>query len=161
MTLTKYLPELSVTGRYINEDLNPLFARPDSSLKQEYFNYGFKVSLPLSVNSLNDIQNAKIEYLTAKINLNEKKKEIANNYRLIQKHLEIIDKKIELSKEDVEHYASMLVTAQELEEVGDRTSFDTQIVSNTLKVRELDQEVYRIDAQLELLGLYINVADAL
>jgi len=161
MTLTKYLPELSVTGRYINEDINPLFARPDSSLKQEYFNYGFKVSLPLSVNSLDDIQNSKIEYLTAKINLNEKKKEIANNYRLIQKHLEIIDKKIELSKEDAEHYASMLLTAQELEEVGDRTSFDTQIVSNTLKVRELDQEIYRIDAQLELLGLYINVADAL
>ena len=161
MTLTKYLPELSVTGRYINEDINPLFARPDSSLKREYFNYGFKVSLPLSVNSLDDIQNSKIEYLTAKINLNEKKKEIANNYKLIQKHLEIIDKKIELSKEDAEHYASMLVTAQELEEVGDRTSFDTQIVSNTLKVRQIDQEIYRIDAQLELLRLYVNVADAL
>jgi outer membrane protein TolC len=161
MTLTKYLPELSVTGRYINEDINPLFARPDSSLKREYFNYGFKVSLPLSVNSLDDIQNSKIEYLTAKINLNEKRKQVANNYRLIEKHLEIIDKKIALSKEDAEHYASMLVTAQELEQVGDRTSLDTEIVSNTLKVREIDQEVYKIDAQLELLGLYVNVADAI
>jgi Trp operon repressor len=99
--------------------------------------------------------------LTAKINLNEKKKEIANNYRLIEKHLEIIDKKIALSKEDAEHYASMLVTAQELEEVGDRTSLDTQIVANTLKIREIDQEIYKIDAQLELLNLYVNVADAL
>ncbi len=161
MTLTKYLPEISVTGRYINEDINPLFARPDSSLKREYFNYGFKVSLPLSVNSLSDIQNSKIEYLTAKINLNEKKKEIANNYRLIQKHLDIIDKKIELSKEDAQHYESMLVTAQELEEVGDRTSLDTQKVANTLQIRKIDQEIYKIDAQLELLGLYINVADAL
>ncbi len=161
MTLTKYLPEISVTGRYINEDINPLFARPDSSLKREYFNYGFKVSLPLSVNSLADIQNSKIEYLTAKINLNEKKKEIANNYRLIQKHLDIIDKKIELSKEDAQHYASMLVTAQELEEVGDRTSLDTQKVANTLQIRKIDQEIYKIDAQLELLGLYVNVADAL
>ena len=161
MTLTKYLPEISVTGRYINEDINPLFARPDSSLKREYFNYGFKVSLPLSVNSLADIQNSKIEYLTAKINLNEKKKEIANNYRLIQKHLDIIDKKIELSKEDAQHYESMLVTAQELEEVGDRTSLDTQKVANTLQIRKIDQEIYKIDAQLELLGLYVNVADAL
>ena len=161
MTLTKYLPEISVTGRYINEDINPLFARPDSSLKREYFNYGFKVSLPLSVNSLSDIQNSKIEYLTAKINLHEKKKEIANNYRLIQKHLDIIDKKIELSKEDAQHYESMLVTAQELEEVGDRTSLDTQKVANTLQIRKIDQEIYKIDAQLELLGLYVNVADAL
>ncbi len=161
MILTKYLPEVSVTGRYTNEDLNPLFASPNSSIKQEYFNYGFKVTLPLSVNSLDEMQSSKIDYLTAKINLNEKKKEIANNYRLIQKKLEIIDKKIALSKEDAQHYASMLVTEQELEEVGDRTSLDTQKVANTLKIREIDQEIYKVDAQLELLNLYVNVADAL
>ena len=161
MTFTKYLPEISVTGRYINEDLNPLFVRPNSSLNQEYFNYGFKVTLPISVNSFRDIESAKIEYLTAKVTLNEKKKSIANNFKLIQKHLEIIDKKIALSKEDAEHYQSMLFTAQDMEALGDKTTFDTQIVSNTLKVRELDQEIYKIDAQLELLGLYVNVADAL
>jgi len=161
MTLTKYLPEISITGRYINEDLNPLFARPDSGLNREYYNYGFKVTLPLAINSLHDIQNSKIEYLNAKINLSEKKKNIANNFKLIQKHLEIIDKKIALSKEDAGHYESMLITAQDMEELGDRTSFDTEIVSNTLKVRKLDQEIYKVDAQLELLKLYVNIADAM
>ena len=161
MTLTKYLPEIAVTGRYINEDLNPLFAQSGSSLNREYFNYGFKVTLPINVNSLYDIQNSKIDYLNAKITLSEKKKSIANNFKLIQKQLDIIDKKIALSKEDAGHYESMLVTAQDMEELGDRTSFDTEIVSNTLKVRQLDQEIYKIDAQLELLGLYVNVADAI
>ncbi len=28
MIFTKYMPELSITGRYINEDLNPLFSQP-------------------------------------------------------------------------------------------------------------------------------------
>lgn len=161
MILTKYLPELSVTSQYVNEDLNPLFSKSGSSLKQEYYNYGFKVTLPLSVNSYYDVQNAKIDYLNAKITLDEKKKTIANNLRLIEKRLEIIDQKIALSKEDAEHYASMLTTATDLETLGDRTNLDTQIVSNTLKVRELDQEIYKIDAQLELLGLYVNVADAM
>jgi hypothetical protein len=55
----------------------------------------------------------------------------------------------------------MLTTAQDLEKLGDRTSLDTQIVANSVQVRELDQEIYKVDAQLELLGLYINVADAL
>ncbi|SFV54229.1 hypothetical protein MNB_SV-3-1244 [hydrothermal vent metagenome] len=55
----------------------------------------------------------------------------------------------------------MLATAQDMEELGDKTNFDTEIISNNLKVRELDQEIYKIDAQLELLGLYVNVADAL
>ncbi len=159
MTLTKYLPEISITGRYIKEDRNPLFA--NSKIKESYYNYGFKVTLPLSINSVDDIQNAKIEYLNAKITLDEKRKTVANNYKLAVKRLEIIDKKIALSQEDASHYASMLTTAKDLEKIGDQTSFDTQMVENNVKVRELDQEIYKIDAQLELLGLYINVADAL
>ena len=161
MTLAKYLPEVSVTGRYTNEDLNPLFASPNSSIKQHYFNYGFKVTLPLNINSFDDIQNSKIEYLNAKITLEEQQKKILNSFTLTQKRLEIIDKKIALSQEDAGHYLSMLTTAEDLEKLGDRTSFDTQIVENSLKVREVDQEIYKVDAQLELLGLYINVADAL
>ena len=161
MTLTKYLPEIALTGRFTNEDLNPLFSAPNSSIKQRYFNYGFKVTLPLSINALRDIQSSKIEYLNAQITLNDKKKSIANNFKLISKRLEIIEKKIALSNDDAMHYQSMLGTAQEMESLGDRTSLDTQIVANNLKVRELDQDIYRVDAQLELLGLYINVADAL
>ncbi len=161
MTLTKYLPEISINARYTNEDLNPLFASPGSRIKEQYYNYGFKVTLPISINSVDDVQNSKIEYLNAQITLNEKRKEIANKFKLAQKRLEIIDRKIALSKDDAKHYESMLTTAKDLEKVGDRTHYDTQIVENSVKIRELDQEIYKIDAQLELLGLYINVADAL
>ena len=161
MTLSKYLPEVSLTGRYTNEDLNPLFSFPGSSLQTKYYNYGFKVTLPININSFRDIQDSKIEYLRAKITLNEKKKTVANNFKLIQKRLEIIDRKIDLSKEDAHYYESMLQTAQDLELIGDKTSLDTQIVANNVMVRQLDQEIYKIDAQLELLGLYMNVADAL
>ena len=161
MILSKYLPEVSVTGRYTNEDLNPLFASPNSQIKNQYFNYGFKVSLPLNINSFDDIQNSKVAYLNAKVTLDENRKRLVNNFKLVQKRLEIIDKKIALSQEDAGHYASMLITAQELELIGDRTSLDTEMVSNRVKIRELDQEIYKIDAQLELLGLYVNVADAL
>ena len=161
VTLSKYLPEVSIVGRYTNEDLNPLFAAPGSSIKEKYYNYGFKVTLPINVNSFDDVQNAKIEYLNAKITLDEKKKIITNNYTLAVKRLEIIDKKIALSHEDASHYASMLATAKDLEKIGDQTSLDTQMVVNNVKVRDLDQEIYKIDAQLELLGLYVNVADAI
>ncbi len=161
MTLTKYLPEISVNGRYTDEDLNPLFAAPGSRIKEKYYNYGFKVTLPISINSFDDIQTSKIEYLNAQITLNEKKKTVANNFRLSQKRLEIIDKKIALSVDDARHYESMLLTAQDLEALGDRTSLDTEIVANNVKVRKVDQEIYKVDAQIELLGLYINVSDAM
>ena len=161
MTLTKYLPEISINGRYTDEDLNPLFASPGSRIKERYYNYGFKVTLPISINSFDDVQTSKIEYLNAQVTLNDKRKTVANNFKLAQKRLEIIDKKIALSKNDMTHYESMLITAQDLEELGDRTTLDTQIVANSVKVRELDQEIYKVDAQVELLGLYINVSDAM
>jgi len=161
MTYSKYLPELSVTGRYTNEDLNPLFASPGGRIREEYTNYGFKVTLPLNVNSLDDIQTSKVEYLNARVTLNEKKKTVANNFKLSQKRLEIIDKKIALSEDDATHYRSMLETAKDFEKLGDQTAIDTEIVVNSVKIRELDTEIYKIDAQLELLGLYVNVSDAL
>jgi len=161
MTFTKYLPEISINGRYTNEDLNPLFASPGSRIKKQYFNYGFKVTLPLSINSFDDVQTSKIEYLNAQVTLNEKKKIVANNFKLAKKRLEIIDQQIALSKDDMVHYESMLQTAQDEEALGDKTTLDTQIVANSVKVRQLDQEIYKIDAQLELLGLYVNVSDSM
>jgi outer membrane protein TolC len=69
MTWTKYLPELSVTGRYVNEDKNPLFA--NAKIKKSYYTYGFKVSLPININAYRDIESSQIEYLNAQINLDE------------------------------------------------------------------------------------------
>jgi len=161
MTWTKYLPEVALTGRYVNEDLNPLFAQPGSSLKREYYNYGFRVSIPLNINMMKDVEISKIDYMNAQLSLEEKKIEIANRFKLIKERLAIIDKKIALSKEDEAHYANMYVVALDLEKAGDATSFDTEIVTNTIQVRKIDQDIYKLDAQLELLGLYTKVADAM
>jgi outer membrane protein TolC len=159
MTWTKYLPELSVTARYINEDKNPLFA--NAPIKTNYYTYGFRVSLPININSYRDIESSKIEYLNAQIDLEEQKKKVINEYNLIKKRLDIIDQKIDLSIQDAQNYQNMLNVAYDLEKAGDSTNYDTQIVENNLKVRQIDQDIYRYDAQLELLGLYIKVADSL
>ena len=155
MIWTKYLPKLSVIGRYVSEDLNPMFA--SGNLDQEYYTYGFKVSMLININAKNDIANSKIALLESKINFDEEHKKVINSYKLVVKKLEVIDRKIALSQEDATHYQSMLTTTQELEKLGDKTSFDTQIVANTLQVREIDQSIYAIDAQLELLGLYSQI----
>ncbi len=160
MTWAKYLPEVALTGRYVNEDLNPMFAQPGSSLNREYFNYGFRVSIPLNINMTKDIQLSKIDYMNAQVERDEKRKEIANRFKLIKERLKIIDKKIALSEEDANHYANMYAVALDLEQAGDATSYDTEIITNTLEVRKIDQDIYKYDAQTELLGLYTRVADA-
>ncbi len=157
MTWAKYLPEVSISTRYVNEDKNPLFK--NSPIKTEYYTYGFKVSLPININSYRDIEKSKLDYINAQISLDEERKKIINEYILIKKRLDIIDRKIALSIEDASNYSSMLLTTQNLEEAGDSTSYDTQIVANNLKIRELDQNIYKYDAQIELLKLYQKVED--
>jgi outer membrane protein TolC len=159
MVVTKYLPEISVTGRYINEDKNPLFN--NSKIETSYYNYGFKVSLAININSYRDIESSKIDYIKAKISLEEQKKRVENRYYLVKKRLEIIDQKIALSIDDAQNYANMLRVAREKEMAGDSTSYDTKIVENSLRVRELDQDIYRYDIELELLSLYENVEGVL
>ena len=156
MTWAKYLPEVSISTRYVNEDKNPLFK--NSPIKTEYYTYGFKVSLPININSYRDIEKSKLEYLNAQISLDEERKKVINKYILIKKRLDIIDSKIKLSIEDASNYSSMLLTTQNLEKAGDSTSYDTQIVANNLKIRELDQNIYKYDAQIELLKLYQKVS---
>ena len=155
MTLTKYLPELSINGRYVNEDKNPLFK--NANIKENYYTYGFKVSIPIDINFRRDTEISKVEYLNAMISLEEQKKRVANEYRLVKKRLEIINKKIELSRQDAENYESMLISAQALERAGDGTHYDTEIVRNSMQIRLLDQAIYRYDIQLELLKLYTKV----
>ncbi len=155
MTWAKYLPEVSISTRYVNEDKNPLFR--NSPIKREYYTYGFRVSIPININSYRDIEKSKLDYINAQISLDEERKKVINEYILIKKRLEIIDRKIELSIEDASNYSSMLLTSQNLEKAGDSTNYDTQIVANNLKIRELDQNIYKYDAQLELLKLYQKV----
>ncbi len=155
MTWAKYLPELSISTQYVNEDKNPLFK--NSPMKREYYNYGFRVSIPISINADRDIEKSKLDYINAQISLDEDRKRVINEYILIKKRLDIIDKKIALSIEDASNYSDMLLTAQHLEEAGDSTNYDTQIVANNLQIRELDQKIYKYDAQLELLKLYQKV----
>jgi len=49
---------------------------------------------------------------------------------------------------------------REWELAGDGTSYETQIAKNSADIRALEQDIYRIDIELELLKLYSKVADA-
>jgi hypothetical protein len=44
---------------------------------------------------------------------------------------------------------------------GEKTQLDADIMSNSLQIRRLDQQIYGIDKQLKLLQLYIRVENVL
>ncbi|RRS31213.1 MAG: hypothetical protein P794_04465 [Epsilonproteobacteria bacterium (ex Lamellibrachia satsuma)] len=161
MTWAKYLPTVSLQGRYINPDNNLFFGTPNPKIGNSYYTYGFTVSLPLNINMFSDIEVSKVARLKAETELIERKHTIDEEYKLIQNKLKIIEKKIKLAYKDEKLYLQLYRTTKNLAKAGEKTSLDTAMMFNSLKVRKLDQKIYELDKQIELIGLYTKVANAI
>ncbi len=159
VTWAKYLPTVSLQGQYTNGDLNPLF--PSPNLNEAYYNYGFSVSMPLDINTFSDIEAAKVEKLRAATQVLDRKDTVREEYQWIDNSLNILDRKISLARKDEKVYRNLLKLTKDLVGAGEKTELDADIMSNSLQIRKLDQQIYRIDKQLKLLQLYIRVENVL
>ncbi len=159
VTWAKYLPEVSLQGQYTDADLNPLFARP--GLEEKYYTYGFTVSMPLDINSFSDIEASKVEKLRAATELLDRKETVDEEYDWIHNSLSILDKKILLAQKDEKVYNSLYRLTKNLADAGEKTSFDAEVMHNSLEIRKIDQKIYHIDKQLQLLKLYVRIENAI
>jgi len=161
VTWAKYLPTVSLQGQYINGDINPLFVGPGSTLQEQYYNYGFSVSMPIDINAFADIEASKVEKLRAAVQVLDKRETVEEEYEWIQNSLTILDKKILLAKKDAQIYTSLFKLTKNLADAGEKTSLDTDIMRNSLNIRKLDQKIYKIDKQIRLLKLYVRMENVL
>ena len=160
VTIAKYLPTVSLQGQYTDGDLNPLFGS-GGGIEERYYNYGFSVSMPLDINSLTDIEASRVEKLRAATQVLDRKDTVDQEYQWIFNSLSILDKKIYLAKKDEKVYKNLLRLTKDLAQVGEKTKLDSDIMSNSLKIRKIDQKIYAIDKQLKMLKLYIRVENVL
>jgi len=161
VTWAKYLPTFSLQGQYTNGDINPLFIGPDSRLQEEYYNYGFAISMPIDINALTDVEASKVEKLRAAVQVIDRQKKVLEEYQWIVNSLDVLDRKILLAKKDESIYKSLFRVTKNLADAGEKTSLDTAIMHNSLNIRKLDQEIYTIDKQVQLLKLYVRVENVL
>jgi outer membrane protein TolC len=159
VTWAKYLPEVSLQGQYTDADINPLFARP--GLEEKYYTYGFTVSLPLDINSFSDIEASKVEKLKAAVEVLDREETVNEEYDWIDNSLSILDKKILLAQKDEKVYNSLYRLTKNLADAGEKTSLDADVMHNSLQIRKIDQKIYHIDKQLQLLKLYVRVENAI
>jgi outer membrane protein TolC len=161
ITTSKYLPTVSVQGQYINGDINPLFSRSGTTLREQYYTYGLSISMPIDINSLADIESSKVDKLRAAVQVIDKKESIEKEYKWITRSLHFIEKKIRLAKRDEKVYQNLYKVTKNLQKVGEKTEFDTAIMRHSLEVRKLDKKIYEIDKQMYLLKLYMRMENEL
>jgi outer membrane protein TolC len=160
VTWAKYLPTISLQGQYTDADLNPFFAsNPD--IKEKYYTYGFTISMPLDINLLSDIEASKVEKLRAAVEVLDRKNTVEEEYDWIDNSLSILDKKILLAKKDEKVYKNLYRLTKNLADAGEKTSLDADIMHNSLQIRKIDQKIYEIDKQIQLLKLYVRVDNAI
>ena len=152
-TWSKYLPKLSFNATYYST--NP--SKAILGQKKDYSQYGFRISMPLSINAPEDIEASRVRYLQKGIELQDAKKKAKSDYKLVLENLSIINKKIALARSDKRLYASLLKNTKEQARAGKKTHFDVETMRNSMKISELDIYIYKIDKQIELLKLYANI----
>ena len=159
MTISRYLPSISLFVHYNYQKSQGSLYAPGFSYMDHFYTYGLKVAMPLDINAYKEIESAKVDYLRSlnkRLDLLRQKRDL---YREILKKLQILDRKIALTKEDIDLYKELLEDTKKRYEAGEKTIYDLQTMKNSLEQKRVDLEIFAIDKQLLLLELYKEVSD--
>jgi len=153
MTIAKYLLKVSITGGYNwSKSEKQLFSASDG--ERDYYDYGVKASMPLSINTFRDVESAKIDFLKSKLVIEDKKRELNALFEQVMQNIDNFDKKRVLSIENRDLYEKLLVDTKNLFTAGYKTKYDVDLLENSVEIQKLDVMIFDIDRQLELLTLY-------
>jgi len=157
VTVAKYLPRVNLTAGYNwQKSENQTFFAGANQISQEtdYYNYGFRVSLPLDINTFKDIEVSKVSYLKSRVNIKDTQRELSAIFEQVMQNIDNLSNKKQLSVENKTLYEELLVDTTEQFEAGYKTSYDVKLLQNSSNIQDLDIKIYEIDKQLELLTLY-------
>ncbi|MDD2449713.1 MAG: TolC family protein [Sulfurimonas sp.] len=153
VTTTKYLPRVSLTAGY-NWNKSDTTYKFGSQKERDYYDYGLKVSMPLDINSFRDIEASRIDYLKSQLVVEDRKRELKALFEEVAQNIENFEKKIGLSIQNRELYEKLLSETQEMYSAGYKTSYDVDLLKNSVLIQAIDLKIFEIDKQLELLTLY-------
>lgn len=152
VTIAKYLPQVSLTAGYNWSKSDSQFSF--GAKEKDYYDYGFKVSMPLNINTFRDIESSRVDFLKSKVVEEDKLVELVALFGQVMHNIENLDKKKDLSSENKSIYSKLLVDTKKLFEAGYKTEYDVQTLENSVNISEFNSKIYEVDKQLELLTLY-------
>lgn len=152
MITSTYLPTVNLTADYTKYHDDGGKTQLENNK-----NFGFNITIPLDIKYSYNIQSYKLAYLQKKSELEDQKRTENALFKSALSKLSSLDKKIDISKKDVELYDSLLTQMVEQLAVGMKTESDVQTMKNSKDIKKLDIQSLDIDKQLELLEIYSRV----
>ena len=148
---SNYLPKISVFSQFGLED------NDKSQSNDKFYNYGFKLTIPLDYNMNKNKEISKLNYKLSKLEENIKKEEEINIYKTIFVSLEHIDKKINNSKSTIKKYKTIYNLTNDLVKGFLKTKEDLKIIENRLNSSKLDIDILNFDKQLLIYEINKNL----
>ncbi|EQB40561.1 transporter [Sulfurimonas hongkongensis] len=152
VTTAKYLPQVSLTAGYNWNKSDTVYKF--GANEKNYYDYGIKVSMPLDINTYRDIEASRIDYLKSGLVVEDRKRELKALFEQVMQNIKNFEKKILLSIDNKKLYEKLLFETQEMYSAGYKTSYDVDLLKNSVAIQSIDLKIFEIDKQLELLTLY-------
>ncbi|MDR2033843.1 MAG: TolC family protein [Helicobacteraceae bacterium] len=146
ITTSSYLPTLSASA-------GASYTKTQTSDGESY-NYGLRLSMPLSVTEGWSIEEKKLETLRAKSQERTTIEGEKRAYAQSQSAIKATTRGIEVSQENIALYDSLLSATKAQAESGTTSRFDPQTLENSRASDLLDIELSQISIQIELAKLY-------
>ncbi|MCK9492227.1 MAG: TolC family protein [Sulfurimonas sp.] len=153
VTTAKYLPQVSFTAGY-NWNKSDAKYKFGADNERDYYDYGIKISMPLDINTFRDIEVSRIDYLKSSLVVEDRRRELKSLFEEVMQNIQNFEKKMILSDENRELYEKLLFETKEMYSAGYKTSYDVDLLKNSVVIQTIDLKIFEIDKQLELLTLY-------
>jgi len=157
VTVAKYLPRINIVAGYNwQKSENKSLSSNVSLAPQEtdYYNYGFRATLPLDINTFRDIEVSQVDYLKSKLAIEDRRRELTATYEQVMHNIKNYENKKQLSKENTDLYQELLDQTTDLYSAGYKTNYDVELLQNSVNIEKINMKIFEIDKQLELLTLY-------
>ncbi len=148
---SKYLPTVSVGARYSK------ISQAQKGTKDAFTNYNLRVTMPISVNTMNDLEIAKLDSMIDSIKAQNSRKSMRIEYNNIIKRVTIINKRINLASKELLSYRRLFKSTKGLYHAGQKSILDVDLIKNSMRIKALDIKIYKTQKSLELLKLYSKV----
>jgi len=151
MVRSKYLPTISLGARYTK------ISNAQPHTKDAFTNYSLKVSMPISVNTSNDLEVAKLDSIIDGIKIKNTKIAQSVDYDTTLKRVKSIEQKIAIANKQIKAYKRLYKSTNEQYKAGQKSIDDVELIKNSLKIKRLDKNIYTYAKSIEILKLYEKV----
>ena len=152
---SNYLPKLTLNASIGKTDYQNENSKMD--FDRDFYSYGLTLSIPLDINTRENIQENRLKFLRSQANLIDLTDSKKIEYKKTADKIKIYKEKIKIEEKNIILYDELIALTKEEVQTGDKTEYDLKTLINLKKIAEYEIEINKVNIQLELSKLQLEL----